>query len=161
MFDKGEIGNITYIPYRDNVSDEEKEFSWPFIIDQAELDGKTYDVIKSSNAQKENSFAQLIFNVELKAGDVLAFDYFSSTELGSDILYVVVDGKDIYSISGESTDWATCYTFVAKEAGTYEVGLVYSKDYSNNVGQDTVYLKDLRIVSEKDIDSPRLCMLLF
>ena len=154
VFDKGEIGNITYIPYRDNVSDEEKEFSWPFIIDQAELDGKTYDVIKSSNAQKENSFAQLIFNVELKAGDVLAFDYFSSTELGSDILYVVVDGKDIYSISGESTDWATCYTFVAKEAGTYEVGLVYSKDYSNNVGQDTVYLKDLRIVSEKDIDSP-------
>ncbi len=154
VFDKGEIGNITYIPYRDNAKDEEKEFSWPFIIDQAELDGKTYDVIKSANAQKENSFAQLLFDVELKKGDVLAFDYFSSTELGADILYVVVDGKDIYSISGESTDWATCYTFVAKETGTYEVGLVYSKDYSNNVGQDTVYLKDLRIVSEKDIDRP-------
>lgn len=154
VFEKGELGDITYLPYPDSAGEEEKEYSWPFVIYEAELNGVTYDVIKTSNAMKEGSFAQLIFNVDLKAGDVLAFDYFSSTELGADIMYVVVDGKDIYSISGESTDWATCYTYVAKEDGNYEVGFVYSKDSSDNVGQDTVYLKDLRIVRESEIDSP-------
>ena len=154
VFEKGDLGDITYLPYPESASDEEKEYSWPFVIDQAELNGVTHDVIKTSNAFKEGSYAQLLFNVELKAGDVLAFDYFSSTELGADIMYVVVDGKDIYSISGESTDWATCYCYVAEETGTYEVGFVYTKDSSDNVGQDTVYLKDLRIVSQSDIDSP-------
>ena len=154
VFEKGDLGDITYLPYPDSASNEEKEYSWPFVIDQAELNGVTYDVIKTSNAFKEGSYAQILFNVDLEAGDVLAFDYFSSTELGADIMYVVVDGKDIYSISGESSEWATCYTYVAEEAGTYEVGFVYTKDSSDNMGQDTVYLKDLRIVSQSDIDSP-------
>ena len=155
VFDKGEIDNIVYIPYRDNASDDEKEYSWPFVIDQVELGGDVYDVIKTSNANKEGSFAQIIFNVTLKAGEVLAFDYFSSTEKGADILYVVVDEKDIYSISGHNEKgWETCYAFVAEEDGIYEVGLVYSKDSDTNYGDDTVYLKELRVETEADIDSP-------
>ena len=155
VFDKGNIDGIEYIPYRDSASAEEKEYAWPFVIDQVELDGEVHDVIKTSNAKKEGSFAQIIFNVSLKAGEVLAFDYFSSTEKGADILYVVVDEKDIYSISGHNEKgWETCYAFVAEEDGTYEVGMVYSKDSDTNYGDDTVYLKDLRIVTEADIDSP-------
>ena len=155
VFDKGTIDGIEYIPYRDSASDEEKEYSWPFVIDQVELNGENYDVIKTSNANKEGSFAQILFNVTLKAGEVLAFDYFSSTEKGADILYVVVDEKDIYSISGHNEKgWETCYAFVAEEDGTYEVGMVYYKDSDTNYGEDTVYLKDLRVVTEADIDSP-------
>ncbi|MBQ8302513.1 MAG: TlpA family protein disulfide reductase [Clostridia bacterium] len=154
IFDKGTIDGVTYLPYRDSASDEEKEYSWPFVIDQLEFEGELYDVIKSSNAFKEGSFAQLLFDVHLDAGEVLAFDYFASTELGADILYVVVNDKDIYSISGQGTGWETCYAFVAEESATYEVGLVYAKDSSDDVGNDTVYLKDLRIVTEADIDSP-------
>ncbi len=154
IFDKGTIDGVTYLPYPDSATDEEKEYSWPFVIDQLEFNGELYDVIKTSNAFKEGSFAQLLFDVHLNAGEVLAFDYFASTELGADILYVVVDGKDIYSISGQGTSWETCYAFVAEESATYEVGLVYTKDSSDDVGNDTVYLKDLRIVTEADIDSP-------
>ena len=154
VFDGGRLDGIQYLPYPDDASDEEKEYSWPFVIDEVELDGEIYDVIKTSNAFKEGSYAQLLFNVNLNAGDVLAFDYFSSTELGADILYVVVNGKDIYSISGQNNNgWETCYAYVAEESGSYEVGLVYQKDSSDNEGHDTVYLKDLRIVSEADIDS--------
>ena len=157
VFDKGSIDGIEYLPYPDDVSDEEKEYSWPFVIDKVKFgdDETEYDVIKTSNANKENSFAQIIFNVNLKAGEVLAFDYYSFTERGADILYVVVDGKDIYSISGQNEDgWETCYAFVAEEDGTYEVGMVYSKDSDTNYEHDTVFLKDLRIVTEQDIDSP-------
>ena len=156
VFDKGAISGIEYFPYRDSASDSEKEYSWPFVIDEVQFgdaDSPVYNVIKTSNANKENSFAQMIFNVELKAGDVLAFDYYSFTELGADILYVVVDEKDIYSISGQNENgWETCYAFVAEEDGTYEVGLVYQKDSDTNYEHDTVFLKDLRIVSESEID---------
>lgn len=154
VFDGGRIDGIQYRPYPDGASDEEKEYSWPFVIDEVELDGEIYNVIKTSNANKEGSYAQLLFNVNLNAGEVLAFDYFASTELGADILYVVVNGKDIYSISGQNDNgWETCYAYVAEESGDYEIGLVYQKDSSDNEGYDTVFLKDLRIVSEGDIDS--------
>ena len=154
VFDGGNIPGIEYLPYRDTASKDEREYSWPFIIDQVELGGEIYDVIKTSNANKEGSYAQLIINVDLKAGDVLAFDYFSSTERGADILYVVVDGKDIYSISGQNQyGWETRYAYVAEEDARYEVGLIYFKDNSDDEGEDTVYLKDLRIIKEDDIES--------
>lgn len=157
VFDGGRIPGIEYLPYPDGASNDEKEYSWPFVIDEVQFgsDPTVYKVIKTSNANKENSFSQMIFNVDLKAGDVLAFDYYSFTEKGSDILYVVVDGKDIYSISGQNEkDWQTCYAFVAEEDAKYEVAFIYQKDSDTNYEHDTVFLKDLRIVTESEIDSP-------
>ena len=144
-FEKEDLGNINY------RNDTEDEYSWPFIT--GTIGDEEISVVYPTNAKKEGSYAQLLFDIDLEAGQALAFDYFASTERGADILYVVVNGKDIYSISGESSDWATCYAYVAEETGTYEVGIVYAKDSSDDVGQDTVYLKDLRIVNEADVDS--------
>lgn len=153
-FDKGTIDGIEYLPYSPDVSDDEKEYSWPFITGQVGTGDKVQSVIYPSNANKESSFAQILIEVPLKAGEALAFDYFASSERGADILYVVVDGKDTYSISGESEDWATCYAFVAEEDATYEVGLVYAKDSSDNAGDDTVYLSNLRVCTVDEIDNP-------
>lgn len=150
VFDGG-LDRIEYAPYPSDASDDEKEYSWPFVI--STLDDGT-KVINPSNANKESSYAQLIMNVSLDAGEVVAFDYYSSTELRADILYVIVDGKDIYSISGESDEWATCFAYVAEEAADYEIALIYQKDSSDNVGNDTVYLKNLRICGIEDINSP-------
>lgn len=147
FFEGTDLGDVIY------RNDEEDEYSWPFLTGNIGEGEDAVKVVYPSNANKESSYAQLLFDVELEAGEVLAFDYFSSTELGADILYVIVNGKDIYSISGESSEWATCYAYVAEETGTYEVGIIYIKDSSDNVGSDTVYLKNLRIVTEKDIDS--------
>lgn len=145
-FEKDDLGNINY------HNDEDDKFSWPFTAGEIEDGDKLISCVYPTNAKKEGSYAQLLFDIELKAGEALAFDYFSSTELGADILYVVVDGKDIYSISGESTEWQTCYAYVAEETATYSVGIVYAKDSSADVGADTVYLKDLRIISEADVN---------
>ncbi len=145
VFDGGLIDGIDY------ANDEDDEYSWPFIISELE-DGTK--LVHPSNANKEGSYAQLIMSVPLKAGEALAFDYFASTEKGADVLYVIVDGKDIYSISGESEDWKSCFAYVAKEDATYEVALVYQKDSSDNVGRDTVYLKNLRVCAVEDINEP-------
>lgn len=145
--DGEELGDIEY------RNDEEDEYSWPFLDGVIGEGDDAINCIYPSNSKKEGSYAQLLFEVDLEAGEALAFDYFASTELGADILYVVVNGKDIYTISGESSDWKTCYAYVAEETATYEIGLVYMKDSSENVGEDTVYLKDLRIVPESEVDS--------
>ncbi len=145
--DGAELGDVEY------RNDEDDEYSWPFIDGIIGEGDDAVNCIYPSNAFKEGSYAQLLFEVDLEDGEALAFDYFSSTERGADILYVIVNGKDIYSISGESTEWKTCYAFVAEETATYEIGLVYMKDTSDDVGHDTVYLKDLRIVSEGQVDS--------
>ncbi len=78
---------------------DKDEYSWPFVI--TTFDG--YDCVKPSNYDIDNSFAILYADVHLDAGEALMFDYFSSTEVGKDILYMIVDGQDIYNISGLSS----------------------------------------------------------
>lgn len=148
-FESSPLG-IEYKPYHSDASDEEKKMSWPFII--GEYDG--FECIYPSNAGKNESYAQLHFEVSLKKGEVLALDYFTSCEQGADILYISVDGKNVNSISGESSCWETSYIYVPESDGTYEICMVYSKDSCDNAGEDTVYLKNLRVVSVEDIDSP-------
>ncbi len=141
-FEKDDL-NLTY-------KNDDNEYSWPFIAD--ELGGES--VIRPSNIGIESSYSMLITTVNLKAGEVLAFDYFSSSEQGADRLYVIVDKQDICSISGVGTAWETCYAYVAEEDGEYQVVFSYIKDSTTNEGDDTVYMKNLRIVTVDDIDAP-------
>ena len=142
-------GNIE-VTYRPEEG-ESAEYCWPFI--QTEKNGEV--CFKASNQEIEDSFAILYADVELKAGQAIGFDYLASTERGSDILFVIVDEEDIYQISGTSDneEWKSCYPWVAVEDGTYEVALCYLKDDSGNGGDDTVYIKNVRIVDEKNVDA--------
>lgn len=146
VFNRGEIT----VTYRPETEDENAEMYWPFII--KEKDGEK--VIVPANSGKDGSFSIMYADVTLKAGEALAFDYWASCEQGADILYMLVDAKDIYQISGESNKWNTCFTYVAQKDGTYEVAFCYSKDSSDTVGDDTVYLKNLRVVKESEINVP-------
>ncbi|MBO5511115.1 MAG: redoxin family protein [Clostridia bacterium] len=146
VFNRGEIT----VTYRPETEDENAEMYWPFII--KEKDGEK--VIVPANSGKDGSFSIMYADVTMKAGEALAFDYWASCEQGADILYMLVDAKDIYQISGESDKWNTCFTYVAQKDGTYEVAFCYSKDSSDTVGDDTVYLKNLRVVKESEINVP-------
>jgi len=153
LINNGEIP-VTYRP----EEGESAEYSWPFI--ETEKNGEV--CLKASNQGIEDSFAILYADVELKAGEAIGFDYLASTEYGADTMIVIVDGEDIYQISGnsEAEEWKSCYPWVATEDGTYEVALCYLKDDSGNGGDDTVYIKNMRIVDEKAVDTesfiPRL-----
>ncbi len=144
----GDVGG----EYRPEAGDEN---SWPFII--SEYDGQS--CIKPSNSYNDKSerhgtYAILYVDVVLEAGEAVAFDYFSSTELYNDQLYVMVDDKDIFRISGiTDSGWETCYAYVAEEAGTYELAFCYIKDTDIIGGDDSVYLKNIRKLAADDIDS--------
>ncbi len=146
VLNSGDI-QVTYRPEEDENS---AEMTWPFVI--AEKNGEK--CLKTPNAGIEDSFATIYADVTLKKGQAVGFDYLCSTELGADIMYVIVDGEDIFSISGvdEVETWKSCYPWVAQKDGTYEVALCYLKDADGNEGEDTVYIKNMRVVDQSEID---------
>jgi len=146
------------ITYRPETEDANWEYSWPFII--TEKNGET--CLKASNQEIDGSFAILYADVYLKAGQALGFDYLSSTERGADVMVVIMENDDIFQISGVPAEetWSSCFPWVAEEDGYYELALCYIKDDSTNEGDDTVYIKNMRVVDAADVDTatylPRL-----
>lgn len=145
VMNKGDI-NVTY---RDETSDE---YSWPFVL--TEKNGEK--CLASANSKIEASYSIMFADVTLKAGQAVGFDYLISSERGADVFHVIVDDEPIYSISGVDTpeQWKTAYPWVAPKDGTYELKLAYIKDDTTDEGDDTIYMKNMRIVSTDDIDAP-------
>ena len=145
------MGNTPDVTYRAEAG-KDAEYAWPFIL--TEKDGEA--CLKASNQGIESSYAILYIDVTLDAGQAIALDYLTSTERGADILYVIVNDNPVYNISGYDTEpkWQTCYPWVAQEAGNYEIALCYLKDGDTNEADDTVYLKNLRVLRAEEIDSP-------
>ena len=138
-------GNYNYGYYAE-VKDE---YSWPWVISD---DGTC---IKTSNYQVDNSYSIIYSDFTVPEGavknSVLAFDYLTSTENDADILYVQVDGVIQARISGRTESWATCYAYIPIEAGDHTLSLTYLKDAGAGVGDDTVYVKNMRFVSTDEI----------
>ncbi len=127
------------------------EYSWPFII--TEKDGTPCIAPSNAGAQKHTSYSFLHADIQLKKGDVLAFDHYTSTEKNADVLTAAINGESLYGLSGiTQTGWETRYVYVAEEDGLYTLSLCYVKDSSASEGEDNVYLKNLRIVEIDDID---------
>lgn len=143
-------GDIT-VTYRPETEGDSAEYSWPFII--GEKDGEK--CIYSSNKGIEESYAILYADIEVKAGQAIGFDYIVSSEKINDVLHVIVNDEPIYTISGvdEKPQWKSAYPCVATKDGTYEVAFCYIKDDSTNGGDDTVYLKNIRVVDTDEIDA--------
>ena len=147
------LGSAPYgITFRPEEDPDDAEYAWPFVI--TEKNGET--CIKAANQEIEASYAILYADVPLKAGQAISFDYLSSTEKGCDILYVIVNDQDVLAISGFDMEeaWQTCYPWVAEADGTYEVALCYLKDADTSTADDTVYLKNFRVVDSTTIDTP-------
>ena len=129
---------------------EDDIYSWPFRV--TEKDG--VPCISAMNTEIYESYAILRAKVTMKKGDVLAFDYFTSSEKNCDVLYVIVDDEPVYTLSGVAEEWKSAYCWIADTDGEYELALCYQKDTDTDEGDDTVYLKNLRTVAVADIDSP-------
>ncbi len=137
----------TYYP---ETEADDAEYSWPFIIGEKNGTACVYP----ANKYKDASFATLHATVSLRAGEALAIDWFAESEIGVDILYILVNEKDIYRLSGVSEDWTTCFPYVATEDGEYTVSFIYLKDDSTDTGDDTVYLRNFRKVSASEVNAP-------
>ena len=107
----------------DSMSEEEIEYSWPWVI----VDGEYLD---AANKLFDSSYAQLFGTFTARAGDVLCLDYKINTEASYDIFYIVIDGVIAQQISGYKQNWTTCYAYIFDEhmEGTHSIGLIYNRD---------------------------------
>ena len=139
------------VTYRPETEGEDAEYAWPFVA--AEKNGET--CLKASNTEIGGSYAILYADIYLEAGQAVGFDYITSSELGCDVMHVIVNDEAVYSISGydEVEQWKSCYPCVADKAGTYELALCYIKDDDGDVGDDTVYIKDMRVIDASEVDA--------
>lgn len=129
---------------------DEDEYSWPWIV--SSKDGAP--CIVPSNTGKNASYAILYTNVHAQANQVIAFDYWISTEADTDIVYVQVNGGLMHTISGVERDgWKTCYAYVSVEDNDYELSLMYLKDVSDKAGDDTIYVRNMRFCTIQDIEN--------
>ena len=126
--------------------DYTSEYNWPFVIDT--VDGER--VVKSSNAGARSSWAYMNCNFNAAVDSVVAFDVMTSTEAGCDIFYVFLDGEIIYEYSGRDKGWQTCYAYVG-DGFDHEFTFAYVKDMSGNAGDDTVYLKNMRVTNVQEL----------
>lgn len=135
------------VEYRWEADDK---YSWPYNI--TEKDGQT--CLVPTNVGIYESYAILYADITLEKGQVIAFDYFASSEQNYDVMYVIVNDEPIYNLSGVKNEWQTAYCWIADEPGTYELALCYQKDTDGDEGDDAVYIKNLRTVTVDDIDTP-------
>ncbi len=156
-FNYGEIS----VEYGPETNEKDAQYSWPFAA-------TTYngtDCVAPTNSYVENSYATLYAYVKLKPEQAIVLDYISSCEYSNDRMYVVVNGKDIVSLTGldDENVWNECCIFVDPRVKTeenqddeitYTIGFVYWKNDEISEGDDTVYLKDLRIISTDEISVP-------
>lgn len=140
------------VTYHAETQEGSKEYAWPF-IETKKLGKKC---LKASNQNIDSSFGVIYADVTLKKGQALGLDYLMSSERGSDTFVVIVDGVDIFTFSGfnEKEKWESCYPVVADQDGTFEVALFYLKDEGDKAGDDTVYIRNVRVVDSSKIDTP-------
>lgn len=139
------------VTYRPETESSNADMAWPFIADQK----LGLDCIKASNQNIDSSFAVIYADITLKKGQAIGFDYLCSSEAGADGLHVIVNGEAIFQISGasEKEEWSHCFPWVAEEDGVYELALVYVKDSSDAEGDDTVYIRNMRVADVSEIDT--------
>ncbi|MDE6273631.1 MAG: redoxin family protein [Clostridiales bacterium] len=134
--------------------DKEKDkYAWPWLVSE---DGKS---VYPGNTLHPYSYAIMYFDVTITEEDIankrtaVAFDFHAETEAGRDILYVVTDRKFARTITGISQEeWEICYAHVFDTPGTHNIGLLYQKDTSNDVGSDRVTIKNIRLVKETEVE---------
>lgn len=128
------------------------ETVWPWVL----TEDKT--AIQPANIGKNSTAALINMTMDLKEGQILAFDYKYSIEYdtyGTDIydFFSVSIGSDtLHTLVVPQEGWVTCYAYVPVKSGTYTVTLYYSKDDSDSKDfmddSEYLYVKNVRTMTE-------------
>ena len=131
-----ETGDFTFAPW-DEAS------AW--VIDQSRVHNGTYSAASAKISDNETS--SLKITVDVPFDDVVGFYYSTSTELANtilgDFLHFNMDGTRMGRWAGENAEWK--YVEFPITAGTHTLEWLYVKDASASVGEDRVWVDDIRL----------------
>ena len=136
-----------------NLRWEDDVKSWPWLIGQDANGG----YLAASNKKVDYSYATLNIDFTAQENTVLAFDYSIATEALADILYVLIDGTVIHSLSGINTAWTTCYSYVfeAEHVGEHTLSIIFMKDATDS-SDDDVFVRNLRFLAKSELTTDTL-----
>ncbi len=117
----------------------EDEYNWPVIL--VEKDGRT--AAETTCQIQNNGISGIDLTINAQEGDVLSFDYKTSTEPGYDYVYYAVNGKETLIGSGE-IDWTTIY-IPLKTAGETQISLFYRKDGATDDLEDKAWFANIKL----------------
>lgn len=138
----------------------EDEYVWPWVLGQ---DKQGNPCIEPSNYEKPSTNALIKTTLELKAGEMFAFDYEYSIEYDIygyvyyDLFAVYVDDHIVQSLFRIQDGKVTCYAYAPLETGTYEISLAYIKDSGADTwgfmeaGEEYIHVNNLRVISVDDV----------
>ena len=124
----------------------EDKNNYPWLISEEQ------QAIYPSNSLVDDSYSIIKSDFEVTdiENNVLVFDYLSSTEK-YDVLYVKINDQTTQKISGVSKEWKSICAFIPESTGTYTLTLMYEKDSESKVGDDLVYVKNMRFVNINEV----------
>lgn len=129
------------------------ELIWPWVVGE---DGKS---IEPSNYGKHDTSAYIHTTIDMKAGEVFAFDYeyaIDHDEYGAivyDAFVVYVDGYKMQTMFKKQDGKVTCYAYTPVADGTHTISLAYIKDSNDDYLFEEEYLRvsNIRLVSVEDM----------
>jgi len=133
----GEGGSIVF-------RNPDDAYNWHMAVTDA--DGRS--AVVSTNGGKPDSSSAIAFTVSVEERDALAFDYRISSDYCFDYLRLYVNGELVKRFSGER-EWAT-YVHAFASAGEYEIEIAYTKDRSDDMGEDALWLDNVRLLTGDD-----------
>lgn len=129
---------------------EDDEYSWPWLAG-SDAEG---DYIYSSNKGKDNSYAIVNAEIDMKDGEVLSFEYNVSTEANADYFYILLDGDQMNTgYSGESDGWQKVNLYVADRDKKVTLSFAYMKDAGDpdtGVGDDVIKVRNISLADAKN-----------
>lgn len=130
---------------------DEGEYSWPWVI------SSSGDSIVPLGSGHGRSYSMLYAELNLNTDQALLVDYKISSQEYYDQFAIIVDGDDLgrttFYDSGNK-GWQTALAYIPLTSGNHQILFVYSKGAIDKKYEDTVYLKNLRLVSTDSNEIP-------
>ena len=104
--------------------------------------------VTSSNSHREDSTASITGTFNSAAGDVLAFDFRTTTEAGCDLFTISLDGSIVKTFGGEH-GWST-YALEMPGDGEHTIAFSYLKDYTTSYEEDQIWFGNVRLLSGEE-----------
>ncbi len=115
---------------------------------------KNGEYVLASANHTHSSQGVLYMTANVNEGDIISFDYIKAAENNYDILTfypgIEDDDADKIELKELTADWRTV-SYTVTQTGSYMMMFIFKKDGSVSVGDDTAYIRNVRLESGLDL----------
>lgn len=143
----GKISN-----YYTETSEKDGPNNWPWVIEE----GTDYLQPSNYGKDKDPSFSIFYMDLDLKAGDIVSFEYEMNVAAGYDNMYIILDSRTLLGeYAGDSEGWQKEEIFIATRDTKANISFTYMKN-SNGAKpeiEDFIHIRNIRIQNVENVEN--------